>query len=428
MSGHRIIEADLTWVGDHFEPGVLVEVALDGRIARIGRLDRPITTRLEGQALLPGFVNAHSHAFQRGLRGLGERFPEGEGSFWTWRQAMYDLVQRLSSGEFFELTRAAFAEMREAGITTVGEFHYMHHEGSGDYALDRLVIRAAREAGIRLVLLSTYYRTGGIEEGLGPGQRRFASRDAAAYWDAMDALAPELDSRTMRLGAAVHSVRAAGLEEIGAIQSQAERRGMVFHIHVEEQRREIEACREAYQRTPMRALLDHVGSTANVTAVHCTHTEPNDRAEFLDRGGRICVCPLTEAHLGDGVPDLAGVPLDRLCLGSDSNARIDMVEEMRWLEYGQRLRHERRGILRDDRGAVAPSLLHAATAGGADALGVGTGRVVPGALADFQSLRLDAPALRGVPADTLLEAWITGGSAADVAATCVGGVWTEHSR
>ena len=241
---------------------------------------------MAGRALLPGFVNVHSHAFQRGLRGRGETFPAGgAGSFWTWREAMYGLVETMTRDRILELSFQAFSEMRAAGITSVGEFHYLHHEGSGaDFAFDDAILEAAERAGIRLVLLEAYYRTGGIGAPLSPAQRRFDGVSLAAYWRQMDALAGRL-GRGQTLGAVVHSVRAANLDEIGEIYREARRRGLVFHIHVEEQRKEIEDCLAAYGKRPMAALLDACGGAEGITAVHCTHTSPEDLARFLDGGG-----------------------------------------------------------------------------------------------------------------------------------------------
>lgn len=428
MSNRHIIEADLTWTGRVFEPGVQVAVGADGRIEAVGRLERAATRRLAGRALLPGFVNAHSHAFQRGLRGLGERFPEGAGSFWTWRDAMYDLVERLDANGMHRLSVQAFREMLAAGITTVGEFHYLHHSARGaDFALDEVVLDAAAQAGIRMVLLNAYYRTGGIGRPLSGAQRRFDALSPDAFWEQMDRLAARCDPGTQHLGAVAHSVRAATPDEIAALAAEAARRGLPFHLHVEEQRREIEACVAAYGRRPMQLLLDALERAAHMTAVHCTHTTPEDMARWLGAGGRVCVCPLTEGNLGDGLPTLGPTHVadGRLCLGTDSNARIAMVEEMRHLEYGQRLAGETRGVLRDGEGQVARVLLDAATAGGARALGLDAGRIAPGLWADFATLDLSAPALAGADAATLLDAFVFGGGNETIAETCVGGAWVQ---
>ena len=427
----RYLEADLTWTGERFEAGIKIGIDEGGRIASVGTSAPPPESHIEhldGQALLPGFVNVHSHAFQRGLRGRGETFLAGAaGSFWTWREAMYGLVETMTRDRILELSFQAFREMRAAGITTVGEFHYLHHARRGDFSFDDEILAAAHSAGIRLVLLEAYYRTGGIGQPLSPAQRRFDGGDPANYWLQMNVLGQHL-GRNQTLGAVVHSVRAADLGELGEIYREARRRGLVFHIHVEEQRKEIEDCLAAYGKTPMAALLDACGSAEGITAVHCTHTSPEDLARFFSDGGTACICPTTEGNLGDGLPDLAryfaagSEGTARLALGTDSNARISFLEEMRWLEYGQRVRTETRGALRDTQGAVAPVLLKAATLGGARSLGLEAGEIRPGAWADFAVIDLGCPELEGWEPETLLPSLIFGSGNGAIAGSRVGGM------
>lgn len=399
-----IIEADLTWIDGELRPGIKVSVK-DGLIDRVGKLDDSTTRRLEDRILLPGFISAHSHAFQRALRGRGETFPAGEGSFWTWREAMYELVGQLDEARFLAEVRATFTEMRGAGITTVGEFHYIP-------GFSELVLQAASAAGIRIALLLTYYKTGGIGQPLSPAQKRFETRSVAELFDLVDSL--KLDPRTQSIGVAAHSIRGVPLEDLEPLYSEARRRGMQMHMHVEEQRKEIEDCLRAYGKRPMQLLNERLPSCEGLTAVHATHTQPDDLARFLDRGGSVCITPLTEANLGDGIPDVA--PLlahpDRLSLGTDSNARISLIEEMRWLEYAQRLKSESRGVFRDEQGRNAPHLLHYATIGGARSLGVNAGRIEAGACADF--VAVDA---------TSLESLIFGSGDRAILATCVAGSW-----
>jgi formimidoylglutamate deiminase len=447
-----VLEADLTWIDGAFHPGVQVMVGEGGRIIEVTgvrnvsdvsgvsgeRSPHPdgtgpaSTLRMRNCALLPGFVDVHSHAFQRGLRGLGESFPEGAGNFWTWRQAMYSLVERLDPTSFRALCVQAFREMRAAGITTVGEFHYVHHLDPDrlDWTFDGLVLEAAAEVGIRCVLLQTYYRTGGIGQPLEGGQRRFSVPSPALYWEQMDRLATQLDPRTQSLGAVVHSLRAGSPDDLAEIYDEARRRDLVFHIHVEEQRREIADALAFYGRHPMALLLATLGTATDITAVHCTHTSPEDLERFLAGGGTVCLCPLTEGNLGDGFPDLPrihdlGGPF---CFGGDSNARISMLENMRWLEYAQRLRSESRGVLREPRGEgrVAPGLLRAATESGARALGLEAGEIAPGLWADFTAIDLTAPELAGWTPETLPEALVFGAGNRVIAGTCVGGVWDRR--
>lgn len=421
----QTIQADLIWIDGAFVPDWAITVGADGRVESVGRARSGAVRRLEGVALLPGFVNAHSHAFQRGLRGSGERFSSGAGSFWSWREAMYALVASLDRDGLRRVCRQAFAEMRDAGITTVGEFHYLHHDREGDFSFDHVVLEAASEVGIRIVLLQAYYTAGGIGKALEPGQRRFAMLDLRQYWRQMDRLAQRLDPSTQSVGVVAHSIRAVSLAEIRALHSEAIRRGLPFHMHVEEQRREIEETLDAYGRTPMQLLCDELVPGGNLTAVHCTHTSPADMAAFLARGGRVCVCPLTEANLGDGIPDLSAPHSvgGRLSLGTDSNARISAIEEMRWLEYGQRLRGELRGALMDPHGGVAATTLEAATSGGAAALGIAAGRIAPGEWADLAAVDLTVSSLLGVPAAGLLDAIVFGAGNGAIAGTFVGGKW-----
>ncbi|HZF14251.1 MAG TPA: formimidoylglutamate deiminase [Thermoanaerobaculia bacterium] len=430
------LEADLTWTGEGFERGVVVAVGDDGRIASVIRRQPggPETSpprRLAGRALLPGFVDVHSHAFQRGLRGRGETFPAGAGSFWTWREAMYGLVERLDLAEFRALCLQCFREMRAAGITSLGEFHYFRHgKEREDFACDELVLEAAQEAGLRLVLLGTYYRTGGIGQPLAGGQRRFATPSPAVYWEQMDRLAGQLRSPLQSLGAVVHSIRAASLDDLVAVHEEAERRGLVFHMHVEEQRKEIADCRAAYGQTPLALVNERLAVSERFTAIHCTHSAPLDMDRFGAAGGNVCLCPLTEANLGDGIADVARMRAAGagLCLGSDSNVRLSWLEEMRWLEFVQRLGNESRGLLRDGEGQVARTAFRAATEGGARALGLPVGRIAAGGWADFVAIDLEASCLLGWTDETLLDALVFGGGDEAIAATSVGGEWQERAE
>jgi formimidoylglutamate deiminase len=400
---------------------VRVAIGADGRIAGVGALEEPASERLSGQALLPGFVNAHSHAFQRGLRGRGERFPSGAGSFWSWREAMYALVEELDADKLRALSLRAFREMLAAGITTVGEFHYLHHAKDGDWALDEAVLSAAREAGIRLVLLEVYYRTGGIGKPLERAQRRFDGRSLDEYWRAVDALAQRLDPARATVGVAPHSIRAVELEELVELHARAKKRRMVVHMHLEETQQEIQECRAAQGRTPMELVAARLDLDAGFTAVHATHTAPEQLGFYLNSGANLCLCPLTEANLGDGTPVLGRVPRDGLALGTDSNARISMLEEMRWAEYAQRLAREERGVLVDEHGEVARRLLAAATLGGARALGVRAGAIEVGAWADLVAVDLGASELHGWTDGTLLESLVFGAGERALAGTWVGG-------
>ncbi len=424
MSDVRAVLPTLTWTGHKFESDLAIVIEGQGRIESVVGADKldPATPRqhLNDTALLPGFVNAHSHAFQIGLRGLGETYSDDGEDFWSWREAMYRLVEDMDSERLHQLCVCAFSEMLAAGITTVGEFHYLHHQQADDHAFDRILIDAARETGIRLVLLNVYYRTGGIDTDLAGGQVRFRTPSPSAFWRAFDQLDKEFESPLITFGAAIHSIRAATPEECVEIAAEARQRGLVCHMHVEEQPKEIEDCRDAYGTGPLRLLLDEVVDD-RFTAVHLTHSTPEELAEFFSHGGHACICPLTEGNLGDGLPALASGESPRLCLGTDSNARISIFEEMRWLEYGQRVRGGRRGVLR--RGAeTAPYLIDAATIGGANSLGTQAGAIQTGMWADFALVDLAHPSLSGWDPSTLPAMLVFGAGDQVLRGTWVGGV------
>ncbi|HVT43279.1 MAG TPA: formimidoylglutamate deiminase [Thermoanaerobaculia bacterium] len=424
MNEPTIIEAELTWTGERFERGIAITVN-GGRIDSLGRASQSATERLSRIALLPGFVNAHSHAFQRGLRGRGELFPRGAGTFWSWREAMYSLAAGLDEKRFFDLTSQAFREMLRAGITSVGEFHYLHHTGDRcEFDLDEVVLRAAEQTGIRIALLTAFYRTGGIGRPLEGAQQRFATPSLDDFWLQFERLEARLAPQ-QTLGVVAHSIRAVPLRDLVALHREAVRRGVVFHMHVEEQRQEMDQCVEAHGRRPMQILLDDLELSPSFTAIHCTHTDRDDLDRFLATGAHVCITPLTEANLGDGVIDVQ--PIRRtpsaICLGTDSSSRISMLEEMRWLEYAQRLRGETRGVFTTPDGQLGPALLRAATSGGAAALGIDAGALAPGLWADLVAIDLDHESLAGADDESLLDALILGSGNEAVAGAAVAGQW-----
>jgi len=424
MGELQVIEADLTWVDGRFLPGVKITIDTNGRIDAVGSSDAPVSVRLKDRAILPGMINTHSHAFQRGLRGRGEQFSQGMGSFWTWRKAMYELVDQMDEQRMYALSKQAFDEMLAAGITTVGEFHYLHHdERCEGYAFDEIVRKAAADAGIRIVLLNVYYATGGIGKPLEGAQQRFGSPSLDAFWSQMDRLESRIDPHTQSLGVVAHSIRAADIDDIAALHKEAQHRGLVFHLHVEEQPKEIADCIAHHGKRPMQLLNERLDIDDRFTAVHCTHTEAEDMKAYLAAGGNVCICPLTEANLGDGIANVPEILKHngRVCLGTDSNARISCIEEMRWLEYVQRLAGERRGVCTDDGGHCASALWEMATTNGAHALGIKAGQIEAGHVADFVAIDLGHPSLEGWSAETLLDTWVFGSSNEAIAATCVNG-------
>ena len=424
----QTVEAELTWTGRRFERGI--RLAVENGVIDSTTSAEPTDRPLQRRALIPGMISAHSHAFQRGLRGLGERFPAGAGSFWTWREAMYRLVEELDSERFLDLCTRTFTEMLAAGITTVGEFNYFHHSlgtsSRGDWAFDELVLEAARRTGIRIVLLQAMYAAGGIGVPPSPAQMRFFCDDPSEYWSRLDRLGTFL-TPGQSLGVVAHSIRAVTPDMIRELHAGAKSRAMPFHMHLEEQRQEIADCIAAYGATPTRLLLDALEPGEEFTSVHATHTDVRDLAQLLGGGASVCLAPLTEGNLADGFP--AVEPLlahsGRIALGTDSNSRISMLEEMRALEYAHRLRSEQRGVWRDPDGNVAGVLFGMATRGGARSLGVPAGEIAPGRLADLVAIDLDHPSLAGVEDENVLDAWIFGAPDDTIREVCVGGNWVR---
>jgi len=426
VTDRLVIHPALIWTGDRFESDRQIVVEPDGTIGDVGPITEPVTEHgtWPDRAVMPGMVNTHSHAFQRGLRGSGEVFPGTAGSFWSWRETMYGLVEAMDEPTIYGLSHRAFTEMLRAGITTVGEFHYLHHDRTGSgYAFDEVVLRAAADAGIRIALLNVFYKTGGIGAAVQGSQLRFWTASLDEYWSQLDGLAGLLDPRTQTLGVAAHSIRAVPLDLLAALHEESRRRGLVFHMHVEEQQAEIADCVAAYDATPMALLNSRLAIDERFCAVHCTHSASEDMEAFVAAGGTVCMCPLTEANLGDGIPDLPGMAdfRDRVSLGTDSNLRISFADEMRLLEYAQRLHTGSRGVFLDDAGRCGPALWRAATVNGARAIGVDAGELRAGAAADFITLDLTAPALAGWTPDTLLDSFVFGAGSEVIAEVYVGG-------
>ncbi len=410
--------ADFAWLGgERAEADVLIEV--DGEritAVRAGATPRAGAVRLRGLTL-PGLANGHSHAFHRALRGRTHR---SGGSFWTWREDMYAVAAVLTPDSYAALARAVFAEMALAGITCVGEFHYLHHGPGGTAyadpnAMGEALLAAADEAGIRITLLDTCYLAGGFGRPLAGPQLRFGDGDADRW--AARAAALENGPRA-RIGAAVHSVRAVPAEQLPTVAGWAADRGAPLHAHLSEQRAENDDCRTAHGRTPTQLLADAGALGPRTTAVHATHLTDGDVALLGGSRTTVCLCPTTERDLADGIGPAraladAGAAL---CVGSDSNAVVDLLEEARGVELDERLATQRRGHW------PAADLLRAATTDGAAALGwPEAGRLEAGALADLVTVGLDSVRLAGARPDTLLESVFFAATAADVRDVVVGG-------
>jgi formimidoylglutamate deiminase len=361
-------------------------------------------------------VNAHSHAFQRVIRGRTEhRSQHSSDSFWTWREQMYAAANSLGPEEIYAASRLAFLEMAQTGITAVGEFHYIHHAPDGSTyddpnLLAREVIRAARDVGIRIALLRVAYARAGFETDPNPQQIRFIEESPDIYLKHLDQLlsAPELKDGLAWAGIAPHSVRAVPLDYLKTIIPFANEHELPVHMHVAEQPAEVSACIKEYGRSPV-ALLDTEGLLSpRLTAVHAIHVTPKAIAAMARSGAMVCACPTTERNLGDGV-----VPVDsyfdagvRISLGSDSQIQIDLLEDARELEYHLRLQMTARNVLapRDDTSstALARRLFDCATINGAASIGFDGGKLLPGAPADFFTVDLDDLSIAGCAVEDLL--------------------------
>jgi len=424
--------ADLAWLPG---PGVCSDVLIEAVAGRftavtpgVAAADLPPgTIRLAGLTL-PGLANGHSHAFHRALRGITQA---GKGSFWTWRDQMYRVAAGLDPDSYHALARAVYAEMALAGITCVGEFHYLHHGPGGTrYAdrneMSRALIAAAAEAGIRITLLDTCYLAGGIgadgrPEPLAGAQLRFGDGDSAAWAERADALGADQHGvlgPDARVGAAIHSIRAVPLDQVHHVVAWAQRYGAPLHLHLSEQPAENQASLAAYRRTPAELLFEAGALGPRTTAVHATHLAGHDAELLGGSRAHICFCPTTEADLADGIGPAAalaaaGCPLT---LGTDSQAVIDLFEEARRVELHERLATMERGHF------SAEELARAATLAGHASLGwPEAGEIAPGAMADLVTLRPDSPRLAGLGRGTALESVVFAATAADVRSVVVCG-------
>ena len=417
-------------LGDAWVAAPHVEVDADGIVVRAQagtpHDPPPIVHDLGRALLLPGMVNAHSHAFQRGIRGATHvRGAHDPSSFWSWREAMYRAAASHDPDTLFAVTLACYRDMLRAGITCVGEFHYLHHSPDGrPYAdpneLSRQVIRAAEVAGIRLVLLEVFYARAGAGREPLPEQRRFCDGSVDAYLRRIEVLRGE----GVHIGVAPHSVRAVPRAALQELAAYAGRHGLPMHAHVSEQPQENVECMAEHGCSPT-ALLAETGCLTRpggFTAVHAIHLEA---ADFIALAGQqVCACPTTEADLGDGI-----IPATEhlrsgvlLALGSDSNAVVDLIQEARLLEMHERLRTRSRLCLANPDGQVGRNLLDIATRGGAAALGrPELGQIRVGAPFDACTVDLGHPSLADLDPAQALDALMLSGTAAPVDRVFVGG-------
>ena len=408
-------------------PDVAIDVAPDGTIARVDAGARADAADLmvEGP-VLPGMPNVHSHAFQRAMAGRAERRTRDDDDFWSWREAMVALAATLDPDGLRAIALETYRAMLRAGYTRVAEFHYLHRDPDGRWygdraAMARALVDAAREAGIAICLLPALYAHG--EAGGAPldhARRRFASEPDDVLAIGADLRRAYADDREVTIGACAHSLRAVTPDELRALVDGAPP-GVPMHLHAAEQLREVDAVQAALGARPVAWLLANHAIGPRWCLVHATHLDESERDALALSGATAGLCPTTEANLGDGVFPLAPYLAagGSIGIGSDSNVSISITEELRWLEYGQRLVHRRRVVAAPPGASTGETLLSRALAGGALACGARAGAIEAGARADL--VVLDG-AFAGRPEDRI-DRWIFASDAPAVRATAVGGRW-----
>ncbi|WP_026873866.1 formimidoylglutamate deiminase [Inquilinus limosus] len=426
--------AETALLADGWADDVLIEIDAKGDISSVaagaGRGDAEAVAGV----VLPGMANLHSHAFQRAMAGLAETAAGPGDDFWSWREQMYRFVRVLDPDQVEAIAAQLYVEMLKAGYTCVAEFHYLHHQPDGaPYAdraeLSRRVIAAAKATGIGITHLPVLYATGGFGgQPAGEGQRRFLN-DVDGILDIAARLrADHAGDLDVRIGIAPHSLRAVTPEMLAAVVdgTRAADPAAPIHIHIAEQVKEVEQCLAWSGTRPVEWLLGHAAVDGRWCLVHATHLTGAETAALAASGAVAGLCPTTEANLGDGLFPLAPYLAagGRLGIGSDSHISVGVIEELRWLEYGQRLAHRKRGIgAGPGRPSVGATLFQAAIDGGARAVGRASGRIEAGARADLVVLDPDHPALVGRRGDALLDSFVFAGNESPIRHVMAGGRW-----
>ncbi|MBK1715070.1 formimidoylglutamate deiminase [Rubrivivax gelatinosus] len=432
MAAVKLLWAPRAWVAGRWRDAVLLAAGDDGRWAEVScdTPPPPAAERLAGD-VLPALVDAHSHAFQRAFVGMAERRDSAHDDFWSWRDRMYGVALKLRPEQLRAVAAQLYAELLAGGYSQVCEFHYLHHDLDGrpyadPAAMSRALADAAEDAGIGLTLLPVLYERAGFQaEALRADQRRFATTPQQVL-----EIASALRGRAgVTVGAAVHSLRAARPASIAELAAACTG---PLHVHVAEQTAEVEDCLVATGCRPIEWLARHAGLDARWQLVHATHATPAEIEAVAAAGAGVVICPATEADLGDGFCDLprwldAGVPL---AVGSDSQVVRAWPEELRWLEWGQRLLHRRRNVAAAPGAepASAARLFERMRAGGGTAAGFERWGLEVGARADLVELDAAEPALAGLPPSHRLDGLVFGAPAAPFRRTLVGGRWVEPDR
>lgn len=411
---NRLYCPELLYSNGKFLTSAALLVSDSGTLMEIPEQLDTTSTRIiymPGKALLPGLVNAHSHSFQRLLRGRSESKAESGGDFWSWRATVYHAARPLEGDDVYDVARMAFLEMALAGTTAVGEFHYLHNAPDGrayedPNLLAKKVIAAARSVGLRIALLRAAYLRSGFEMARDEKQARFFESGPAFLENAATLMDEYADTPEVRVGIAPHSVRAVPLGDLKMMAEWNQSMGLPFHMHVSEQVAENDACVREHGLTPVELLGKERILSPRFTAVHGIHVTSAEIAALAEAAATVCACPTTERNLGDGIfpADQVMAAGVRVALGSDSQAQIDPLEDARQLEYHLRLQQQKRGILDQiaDR-PLAERLLESATLHGARALEIPGGDLKPGNVADFFTVDLKDPSIAGHSTEDLLS-------------------------
>ena len=411
---------DYLYTGGRFVAGLALvcdESGIVTRLASPGEVSCELV-RFKNRAILPGMVNAHSHAFQRVIRGRTEyRSHVSTDSFWTWREIMYSAAMRLDPEDVYQSSRMAFLEMALGGITTVGEFHYLHNDPHGapyddPNQLAKEVIRAARDVGLRIALLRVAYARSGFRVDPNERQNRFLETEPDVYLRNVERLRKDLagrvDSDAAWVGLAPHSVRAVPLDYLREVHRYGEQQNLKVHMHVAEQPAENNACVSEHGRTVVDMLASEGLLSDRFTCVHAVHVTNEEASEIGRARAIVCACPTTERNLGDGVvaADVFFENDVRIAFGSDSHTQIDLLEDARQLEYNLRLTKLQRNVLAPENGSsssLAERLFEGATINGAASVGASNATLEAGRHADFFTVALDDPSIASSTPDELLS-------------------------
>ena len=428
--GIRRYFADHAWLPHGWETNVRLAVDDDGTIAAVDDAASRDDAESLGRFLLPAMPNLHSHAFQRAMAGLAERQTNAEDSFWTWRETMYAFAGRIDPDSLRAIAAQLYVEMLKAGYTQVCEFHYLHHQPNGapyadPAAMSLALIEAAQEAGIGLTLLPALYMTGGFDgRPLSERQRRFGST-VESYLRLLEQLR-KMENSTLRIGIALHSLRAVPENAMTTVLASNVLDAAPIHIHVAEQIGEVQDCLQVRNARPVEWLLDHAPVDPRWCLVHATHVTADEIRSIAQTGAVAGLCPTTEANLGDGLfplkpfLDAGGV----IGVGSDSHISVSPVEELRWLEYGQRLTTRHRNIaVSESSSSVGETLWSDALFGGSRASGIATGALEGGTRADMLVLDDTSPLLAARDSENVLDTFLFAGNSQLVRHVMANGKW-----